>query len=60
LYTGIHEALNETTEFVKAVEKYTGLKIVWKMNSIDINTEYILVGYQRKSSHGPYFFKVLK
>lgn len=66
LDTGTHEALTEATEFVKAVEKRTGLKIAcieeiaWKMNLIDSTTITKLVEDQGKSSYGAYLKKILK
>jgi len=66
LDTGTHEALTEATEFVKAVEKRTGLKIAcieeiaWKMNLIDSTTINKLVEDQGKSSYGAYLKKILK
>ena len=66
LDTGTHEALTEATEFVKAVEKRTGLKIAcieeiaWKMKFIDNNSIHKLVEDQGKSSYGAYLNKILK
>jgi glucose-1-phosphate thymidylyltransferase len=60
LDTGTHEALNEATEFVKAVEKRTSLKIAC-LEEIALRKKYIdlkqfdaLIIEQGKSSYGDY------
>jgi glucose-1-phosphate thymidylyltransferase len=60
LDTGTHEALNEATEFVKAVEKRTSLKIACieeialRMKYIDLDQFDALTTDQGKSSYGDY------
>lgn len=60
LDTGTHEALNEATEFVKAVEKRTSLKIscieeiALRKNFIDTAQFDALILEQGKSSYGEY------
>jgi glucose-1-phosphate thymidylyltransferase len=60
LDTGTHEAMSEATEFVKAVEKRTSLKIAcieeiaYKMGYIDRNMLDQNILEQRKSSYGEY------
>lgn len=60
LDTGTHEALNEATEFVKAVEKRTSLKIACieeialRKNFIDPAQFDALIIEQGKSSYGDY------
>lgn len=63
LDTGTHEALTEATEFVKAVEKRTGLKIAC-LEEIALKMKYInplefksLIEDQGKSSYGEYLKK---
>lgn len=60
LDTGTHEAMSEATEFVKAVEKRTSLKIAcieeiaYKMGYIDRNTLELNLQEQGKSTYGEY------
>lgn len=64
LDTGTHEAMSEATEFVKAVEKRTSLKIAcieeiaYKMNYIDKSYLKFLIQEQGKSSYGEYLKKI--
>jgi glucose-1-phosphate thymidylyltransferase len=64
LDTGTHEALTEATEFVKAVEKRTGLKIAcieeiaFKMGYIDENQLKIEGQKYLKSGYGKYLQKM--
>lgn len=64
LDTGTHEAMSEATEFVKAVEKRTSLKIAcieeiaYKMNFIEREKLSELVKQQGKSSYGDYLKKL--
>jgi len=66
LDTGTHEALTEATEFVKAVEKRTGLKIAC-LEEIAYRMQYITKeqlaaiaeGY-KKSGYGEYLKRLLK
>lgn len=64
LDTGTHEAMSEATEFVKAVEKRTGLKIAcieeiaYSMKYIDKNRLSELVSDLGKSSYGNYIMKI--
>ncbi|MCK9216999.1 MAG: glucose-1-phosphate thymidylyltransferase RfbA [Firmicutes bacterium] len=64
LDTGTHEAMSEATEFVKAVEKRTGLKIAcieeiaYKMNYVDKASLDLLILEQGKSSYGVYLKKM--
>lgn len=63
LDTGTHEALTEATEFVKAVEKRTGLKIAcleeiaYRMNFISLQ-ELQKAALDDKSSYGTYLQKI--
>ena len=65
LDTGTHEALTEATEFVKAVEKRTGLKIAC-LEEIAFRMKYIskeqlaaiAEGY-KKSGYGVYLRKIM-
>lgn len=60
LDTGTHEAMSEATEFVKAVEKRTSLKIAcleeiaYRMGYIDLNMLQKLIKEQGKSTYGQY------
>ncbi|PID94118.1 MAG: glucose-1-phosphate thymidylyltransferase [Bacteroidetes bacterium] len=60
LDTGTHEALSEATEFVKTIEKRTGLKIscieeiAWRMGFIDHAQLVKLTEAQGKSAYGEY------
>jgi glucose-1-phosphate thymidylyltransferase len=60
LDTGTHEALTEATEFVKTVEKRTGLKIgcieeiAFRMNYISKDNLYSLAEMYKKSGYGAY------
>jgi glucose-1-phosphate thymidylyltransferase len=60
LDTGAHEAMSEATEFVKAVEKRTSLKIAcveeiaFKMGFINKPTLEVNIAEQGKSSYGQY------
>lgn len=64
LDTGTHEALTEATEFVKAVEKRTGLKIgcieeiAFKMGFISKEMLSEIIREQGKSSYGEYLRKL--
>lgn len=64
LDTGTHEALTEATEFVKAVEKRTGLKIAcieeiaYKMSYIDKNQLKKLGLELGKSTYSNYLKKL--
>ena len=64
LDTGTHEAMSEATEFVKAVEKRTSLKIAcieeiaYKMGYIDANILNENIQAQGKSSYGQYLKKL--
>lgn len=64
LDTGTHEALTEATEFVKAIEKRTSLKvgcieeIAFRMGFIDINEFDGLISDLGKSSYGQYLESV--
>ncbi len=65
LDTGTHEALTEATEFVKAVEKRTSLKIAaieeiaYKMKFINREQLLNLAKQQGKSTYGDYLRKIL-
>ena len=65
LDTGTHESMSEATEFVKAVEKRTSLKIAcleeiaYRMGNIDKPTLQMHVTQQGKSSYGEYLNKLL-
>ncbi|MDD3876072.1 MAG: glucose-1-phosphate thymidylyltransferase RfbA [Bacteroidales bacterium] len=65
LDTGTHEALSEATEFVKAIEKRTSLKIACveevahKMDYIDDNTLKRNIEALGKSSYADYLRKIL-
>jgi glucose-1-phosphate thymidylyltransferase len=65
LDTGTHEALTEATEFVKAVEKRTSLKIAsveeiaFKMGFIDKVLLKEIIDEQGKSSYTEYLQKIL-
>lgn len=64
LDTGTHEALTEATEFVKAVEKRTGLKIAcleeiaFKMRYINREELNLSIATQRKSTYGQYLERI--
>ena len=66
LDTGTHEALTEATEFVKAVEKRTGLKIACleeiglKMGYIDVSTLSKSIMLEGKSTYSNYLKRILK
>ena len=66
LDTGTHESLTEATEFVKAVEKRTGLKIAcieeiaYLMGYITNEEIGELAEVYKKSSYGAYLKKVVK
>ncbi|MFT4733085.1 MAG: glucose-1-phosphate thymidylyltransferase [Sediminicola sp.] len=66
LDTGTHESLNDATEFVKAVEKRTSLKIAcieeiaFRMGYIDKITLEERVGEQGKSTYGAYLKRLLQ
>jgi len=66
LDTGTHEAMSEVTEFVKAVERRTSLKIAaieeiaWKMGYIDKDGFEKLIEGQGKSAYGEYLKRILK
>ncbi|MCE1167026.1 MAG: glucose-1-phosphate thymidylyltransferase RfbA [Sphingobacteriia bacterium] len=65
LDTGTHEAMTEATEFVKAVEKRTSLKIAcieeiaYKMNFIEKFSFENLIHNQDKSSYGEYLKRII-
>lgn len=65
LDTGTHEAMSEATEFVKAVEKRTSLKIACieeialKMKFIDSNQFENLIAEQGKSTYGSYLKRIV-
>jgi glucose-1-phosphate thymidylyltransferase len=65
LDTGTHEALTEATEFVKAIEKRTGLKIAcleevaFNMGFIDKSQLQVTIDDLGKSSYGEYLMKLL-
>ena len=65
LDTGTHEAMSEATEFVKAVERRTSLKIAaieeiaWKMGYIDKTQFEQLIEGQGKSAYGKYLMKLI-
>lgn len=65
LDTGTHEAMTEATEFVKAVEKRTSLKIAcleeiaFRMGYIKAEDLKILANEQGKSSYGEYLNRLL-
>lgn len=64
LDTGTHESMSEATEFVKAVEKRTGLKIAcieeiaYKMQYIGIDQFKDSISKLGKSSYGLYLSKI--
>jgi glucose-1-phosphate thymidylyltransferase len=64
LDTGTHEAMSEATEFVKAVEKRTSLKIAcieeiaYKIGFIDIAGLKNNIALQGKSTYGDYLKKI--
>lgn len=66
LDTGTHESMSEATEFVKAVEKRTSLKIAcleeiaYRMGYIDAKMLEKHVKEQGKSSYGSYLSKLIK
>lgn len=66
LDTGTHESLTEATEFVKAVEKRTGLKIAcieeiaYKLKFIDDTQREEIMANAGKSSYAEYLKKVLQ
>jgi glucose-1-phosphate thymidylyltransferase len=66
LDTGTNEALSEATEFVKAVEKRTSLKIAcieeiaWRMGFIDKKAFASLANELGKSTYADYLRKILK
>lgn len=64
LDTGTHESLIEATEFVKAIEKRTGLKIgcieevAYRMNYIDKTALIESAQNMGKSGYAKYLLKV--
>ena len=64
LDTGTHEALTEATEFVKAVEKRTSLKIAcleevaYRMGYISKDKLMILAEKYKKNEYGDYLKKL--
>ncbi|WP_300565271.1 glucose-1-phosphate thymidylyltransferase RfbA [Flavobacterium sp.] len=66
LDTGTHESLTEATEFVKAVEKRTGLKIAcieevaYRMNFIDADQFKSCADNLGKSTYADYLRKIAK
>lgn len=66
LDTGTHEALTEATEFVKAVEKRTGLKIAcieeiaYRANLIDQEQLLKIAEPLKKSGYGEYLINLTK
>lgn len=66
LDTGTHEALTEATEFIKAIEKRTGLKvgcieeIAYHMNFINTDQMNSLIEELKKSSYGEYLKLLIK
>lgn len=64
LDTGTHEALTEATEFVKAVEKRTGLKIAcleeiaYKMNYISKENLKNEIDHLKKTEYGTYLLNL--
>jgi glucose-1-phosphate thymidylyltransferase len=66
LDSGTHESLNEATDFIKIIEKRTGLKVAC-LEEIAFNQGYInreqlkkSANQYRKSSYGQYLFDLLK
>ncbi len=65
LDTGTHEALNEASEFIKVIEKRTGLKIscpeeiAWRKKWISDEDLLKLAREMGKSSYGAYLHKLL-
>jgi len=65
LDTGTHEALNEASEFVKVIEKRTGLKIgcieeiAWRNGWIDDNRLRQIIDAYGKSEYGRYLKSLL-
>ncbi|HFX18012.1 MAG TPA: glucose-1-phosphate thymidylyltransferase [Flavobacteriales bacterium] len=66
LDTGTHEALTEATEFVKTIEKRTGLKIgcveevAWRMDYINLSELKNLIKILKKSTYGQYLIDLIK
>ena len=66
LDTGTHEAMSDATEFVKAVERRTSLKIACieeialKMEFIDKNQFIELMQNQGKSDYGKYLKRIIR
>ena len=66
LDTGTHEAMSEATEFVKAVERRTSLKIAaieeiaLKMGYIEIEQFESVIEGQGKSAYGNYLKRIIK
>ncbi|WP_424139399.1 glucose-1-phosphate thymidylyltransferase RfbA [Roseomonas chloroacetimidivorans] len=60
LDTGTHDSLLEAGEYVRAIEKRTGMKVAapeevaWRMGFIDDNALRTLAAKQRKSGYGAY------
>lgn len=65
LDTGTHEALTEATEFVKAIEKRTGLKIscieevAYRMGYINIQQLKKITNNLKKSDYGKYLLRII-
>jgi glucose-1-phosphate thymidylyltransferase len=65
LDTGTHEALTEATEFVKAIEKRTSLKIgcieevAFRMGYIDSSQLLKLADFNSKNGYGQYLKKII-